>query len=271
MILSVIIPTYNSSAVIGRALDSILRQTFTDWEVLVMDGDSEDDTVSIAQSYNDNRIRIFSEPDKGIYDAMNKGIEKSKGEWLYFLGSDDYLLNDKVLDAVFSKEIESYDVVYGDVESTRLDERNFGEWKIKDIEFNRCHQCVFYKRSFFEKVGLYNIRYRVLADYDMNLNWLLSSKVTSKYIQSKIAYFSDGGFSNSCYDESFYNEYSLKIIRLGFWKLPISQRLLYLKKVVDIYPHKTIRCVYYPLFYLTLLEKKCVDFVKCKMRKSSFK
>ena len=89
MKLSIIIPTFNSANTLRRALDSIIGQTLNDLEVLIMDGVSTDQTLDIAKTYNDNRIRIFSEPDNGVYDAMNKGIDKASGEWLYFLGSDD--------------------------------------------------------------------------------------------------------------------------------------------------------------------------------------
>lgn len=105
MKLSIIIPTYNSASVLPRALDSIICQTFTNWEVLIMDGISTDDTLKMAQSYNDSRIRIYSEPDNGIYDAMNKGINKANGEWLYFLGSDDCLFSKDVLSNIFNHNI----------------------------------------------------------------------------------------------------------------------------------------------------------------------
>ena len=87
--LSIINPTFNSAKTLSRCLDSVISQSFTDWEVLMMDGVSNDDTIKIASSYQDSRIRIYSEPDKGIYDAMNKGIDKAHGEWLYFIDSDD--------------------------------------------------------------------------------------------------------------------------------------------------------------------------------------
>ncbi len=77
---SIIIPTYNSAKTIKRCLDSIVAQTYKDYEVLVMDGVSKDGTLEIARSYSDSHIRIYSEPDKGIYDAKNKGIHKSKGD-----------------------------------------------------------------------------------------------------------------------------------------------------------------------------------------------
>ena len=147
--ISIIVPVYNVEDYLRQCLDSIVAQTFTDWEVLLMDGASTDNTLKIAQSYNDNRIHIYSEPDKGIYDAMNKGIKKAKGEWLYFLGSDDWLLTPETLSSVFSMDINSYDIVYGDVESVQLVPEHSGEWSLSTIDYNRCHQCIFYKKKVF--------------------------------------------------------------------------------------------------------------------------
>ena len=148
MKLSIIIPTYNSASVLPKALESIVGQTFTDWEVLVMDGVSTDDTLKVAKSYNDSRIRIYSEPDKGIYDAMNKGIKKAHGEWLYFLGSDDWLMNENALSDVFVQgALEGYDVVYGEVEAPHLASDHSGEWTLQTLDRNRCHQAIFYRRS----------------------------------------------------------------------------------------------------------------------------
>ncbi|MBP5724119.1 MAG: glycosyltransferase [Bacteroidales bacterium] len=101
MKLSIIIPTYNSSKIIGRALDSIVNQTMQDFEVLVMDGASTDNTGEIVASYNDERIKFYSEPDKGIYDAMTKGITKAQGESLYFISIDDWLINNNEFRSLF--------------------------------------------------------------------------------------------------------------------------------------------------------------------------
>lgn len=214
MKLSIIIPTFNSEAVLGRALDSIVCQTFADWEVLIMDGVSTDDTLKIAQSYNDSRIRIYSGPDKGIYDAMNKGIKKAQGEWLYFLGSDDWLINPETLGSVFSMDIDSYDVVYGDVESVQLVPEHGGEWSLSTIEYNRCHQGIFYKRKVFKELGFYNLDYPVLADFDLNLKWFFSKKLINKYIPITVAHYSEGGFSYDQSDIAFNKNLScLKLIR----------------------------------------------------------
>ena len=198
MKLSIIIPTYNSASVLPKALDSIVGQTFGDWEVLIMDGVSTDDTLKVAQSYNDSRIRINSEPDKGIYDAMNKGIGKARGEWLYFLGSDDWLLNDNVLHDVFAQDTDSYDVVYGEVEAPHLASNHSGEWTLQTIDRNRCHQAILYRRQVIRRLGGYNTKYKIWADYDLNLKWFFDRKVKKKHIPTVIAHYAEGGYSSVC-------------------------------------------------------------------------
>ena len=129
---SIIIPTFNSACHIKSCLNSIVCQNYLDWEVLIMDGVSKDDTVKIAESYSDSRIHVYSEPDKGIYDAMNKGIKKAQGEWLYFLGSDDWLVDNEVLANVSNQLSHDLDVFYGDVDAPHLPPRHKGEWMIED-------------------------------------------------------------------------------------------------------------------------------------------
>src|SRR5688572_23331397 len=97
---SIIIPTLNSEAHIRRSLESVLHQSFPNFEILIVDGLSVDQTLSIVQQENDARITTYSEKDHGIYDAMNKGITLAKGKWLYFLGSDDVLYDNNVFQDV---------------------------------------------------------------------------------------------------------------------------------------------------------------------------
>lgn len=199
MKLSIIIPTYNSASVLPKALDSIVGQTFTDWEVLIMDGVSTDDTLTVARSYHDSRIRIFSEPDKGIYDAMNKGIKKAHGEWLYFLGSDDWLLNENVLSEIIVQNgLDGYDVVYGEVEAPHLASNHSGEWTLQTLDRNRCHQAILYRNKTIRRLGSYNTKYKIWADYDLNLKWFFNKKVKKKHIPTVIAHYSEGGYSSIC-------------------------------------------------------------------------
>lgn len=219
MKLSVIIPTFNSKAYINRALESVICQTNRDWEVLVMDGVSKDNTLEIVQSYHDDRITVYSEPDKGIYDAMNKGIKKASGEWVYFLGSDDYLLDSDVLNQMLSNA-DGIDVVYGDVQSTHLPAEHVGEWRDDTLCYNRCHQAIFYRRSVFDKIGLYPLKYHICADHYVNLRLFLNKKYCLQYKPVEVAYHSAGGTSTTETDTAFYNDMDRLIVRYGLFTLP---------------------------------------------------
>ena len=231
MELSVIIPTFNSGKVIRRCLESILSQTFKDFEVLVMDGGSADATAEIVQSFGDKRVLLFSEPDKGIYDAMNKGIIASSGKWLYFLGSDDYLLGPDVFSRVFVPDNQVYDVLYGDVEASCLPPYFQGEWTMETISYNRCHQAIFYRKTVFEKLGHYDLRYKVYADMDMNLKWFFSPDLSSKYIPVTIAHYSEGGFSATHKDDVFLEDLSRKLLDLGRKRMNWEQKRFHAKRV----------------------------------------
>ena len=231
MELTIIIPTYNSASCITRCLDSIVCQTMQDFEVLVMDGVSTDNTSELVKSYNDDRIKFYSEPDKGIYDAMNKGIAKAHGEWLYFIGSDDWLLDNKVLQSVFSLGIDKYDVVYGDVESD-LSEKNKGEWTLYTLEYNRCHQAIFYRKTIFDKIGNYTLKYKIGADHDLNLKWFLNPEINNVFINQKIAHFSTGGFSKEQGDDGFFDDFYINMIRQHFRVIPIGIKISFLEKAI---------------------------------------
>lgn len=222
--ISIIIPTYNSARTLKRCLDSILEQTFTDLEVLLMDGVSKDDTLSIAYSYNDSRIRIYSEPDKGIYDAMNKGILKAKGEWLYFLGSDDYL-NDRMVLSKISKYLHyNVDIVYGEVNCPELNDVYKGAWTFENVWANRCHQAIFYRQTVFSKIGVYNCKYEVWADWDLNHRWYCCPAIKHQYVNIQIAHYSSNGFSASRVDKKYKKVMIYNLLIYGNHVFTISQR-----------------------------------------------
>lgn len=235
MKLSIIIPTYNSASLLKDALNSVLSQTFKDFEVLVMDGGSQDDTVKVAESFVDSRIKVFSEPDRGVYDAMNKGIAKAEGEWLYFLGSDDRLSDDKVLEKVFSAEDKGVDILYGYAEAESLENEQQGEWTIDKMEKNICHQAIFYSRRFFKRLGTYDLKYRIYADWDLNLRWLLSPFINKKYIDIPIATYAPGGLSYNRVDEVFMKDFNKNILRYGFFSLSNAKRMMYLNRYMRQY------------------------------------
>lgn len=213
---SIIIPTYKSSSVIKIALESILDQTYQNFEVLIMDCLSTDGTVDLVKSFEDERIRIFSETDNGIYDAMNKGISKAKGEWIYFLGSDDYLISPSILHEVneFIIKNNATDFVYGNVIWGKSHTVYDGQFNLhKLFERNICHQGIFIKKKIVEELTCFNIIYPVLADYDLNVKIFTNKKYKIQYINKVIAYFEVGG-SSSTISDPFYEE--KKIIKEDF-------------------------------------------------------
>ena len=207
-LISVIIPTFSSAACIETCIESIVNQTFKNFEILIMDNFSTDKTVAIAKSFNDDRIRIYSEPDNGIYDAMNKGIKLSLGEWVYFLGSDDELFDSSVVKKVSSLLLNTFSkLVYGNVciegnAGWAIDQQIYdGEFNLsKILDRNICHQSIFYKRILFEN-SVYNEDFKVCGDYDFNLR--LFSKYQFQFIDLIIARFNGGGTSALEEDENF--------------------------------------------------------------------
>jgi glycosyltransferase involved in cell wall biosynthesis len=227
-VFSLIIPTLNSANTLSSALESIIQQSFIDLEILIMDGLSTDKTLEIIKSYSDFRIVTSSEKDNGIYDAMNKGILKSNGDWLYFMGSDDILYDNNVLAQIYSViQSTNHKVIYGNVRVTG-DAGWASDGTIYDgcflleklLSKNICHQSIFYNRKIFEKIGKYDLKYPVWSDWEFNLRaW---SKYKFKYSDIIVARFKGGSKSYSIQDNSFLLNRSLIIY--NYFKLYLYKR-----------------------------------------------
>ncbi|OQP45456.1 hypothetical protein A4H97_32450 [Niastella yeongjuensis] len=211
-LITIIIPSFNASAFIKGALNSLLQQSFTAFEVLVMDGISKDNTVAIVQDIasRDNRVRISSEKDAGIYDAMNKGVRLAAGEWLYFLGADDALYDATVLEKVAAVLTETdADLVYGNVLMSNLNHWYDGPFDYdKLLRKNISHQAIFYKRKLFSLVESYDLAYKTHADWAFNINCFNQPAVKSQYMNVLVANFSVGGASSQ-HDVPFLREFLL--------------------------------------------------------------
>ena len=119
-IFSIITATYNSEFTISETMESLLSQDFDNFEILIIDGLSTDNTIKIIKSYNDSRINIYSEADKGIYDALNKGITRSIGDIIGFLHSDDTFTNNNILSDIYKSFDSQFDGVYGDLNYVKV-------------------------------------------------------------------------------------------------------------------------------------------------------
>jgi glycosyltransferase involved in cell wall biosynthesis len=195
---SIIVPTLNAMATLGTCLDSIARQTCSDFELILVDGGSMDATLDIANSFAPNlgaRLVIHCGADQGVYDAMNRGVNLAAGTWLLFLGSDDTLYEADTLArvAAFIGEHEPSDLVYGDVIMRSTGSRHAGVFDVDRLLFetNICHQSIFYRRELFAGIGPYNLRYRVWADWDFNIRCFSNPALVTRYMDIVVARYND--------------------------------------------------------------------------------
>ncbi|KZS73141.1 glycosyltransferase [Mycobacterium kansasii] len=208
---SIIIPTLNVASALGVCLESIACQTFRDFELVLVDGGSTDATLDIANSFAPNfgaRLVVRSGNDRGVYDAMNRGVSLASGTWLLFLGADDALYEADTLArvAAFIGEHQPSDLVYGDVLMRSTKFRYGGAFDLDRLLFKRniCHQSIFYRRELFSSIGPYNLRYRSLADWDFNIRCFSNPALVTRHMDVVVARFNElGGLSNTFVDKAF--------------------------------------------------------------------
>jgi glycosyltransferase involved in cell wall biosynthesis len=205
--ITIVTPVYNAVNDIEACILSVAAQSYTDIEHLIVDGASIDGTLEIVKRYAGkySHIKLISEQDDGIYDAMNKGIDQASGEWIYFLGCDDVFYDEKVLEDVFSQDaVDSYDLVYGNVLWGDTGEIYDGKFSLlKLMEKNLCHQSVFYRNTLFEKLGKFDTGYKSWADYIFNIKCFNRNEVRLKYVDKVIAKYGINGFSSITPDQLF--------------------------------------------------------------------
>ena len=205
---SIIVPTFNSSATLQLCLRSILNQKYKSFEILIVDNLSTDYTIDIAQSLCDDRIKIYSQKDDGIYDAMNKGIKHAKGEWLYFLGSDDSLFDNHVLANIYktTKKFRKSKFIFGDVYTSNNYFQNYNNFNYeKLLDMCICHQAIFYHRSLFKDYR-YDLKYKLAADWDFNLK-VFRRENNPYYINLPIARYNLNGASANWSNQEEYIKY----------------------------------------------------------------
>ena len=190
---SVVTVVYNGHEFLERIIESVNSQTYDNIEYIIVDGGSVDGTIDIIKKYADNISKWISELDRGIYDAMNKALKIATGDYLIFMGADDYFWNESVLEKVFS-EIKKNDfregVYYGGVYREKYKKITNKKWSDWDwVRGNICHQCIFYPKSVYTKY-VYDMKYKIGADYAYNLN--LWDKVDFYHIDVIVSYFSFG-------------------------------------------------------------------------------
>lgn len=232
---SVITPTFNAGPKLAATVASVLSQKGASYEYLIIDGGSTDGTLGQLRDLG-AAVSWTSAPDTGIYDAMNKGIRRSAGRFLCFLGAGDRLLPG-VLQAV-SDEIgqRSPDAerrpcfLYGNVRWSIYPRPYDGPFTAFTLlRCNVCHQAIFYERTLFERLGQYDTKYRLFADWEFNLRCFADAGVEKKYVPLVVAEYESGGESDTSLDPVFYRAFP-RLIRqhLGLgYALLAHARFLY--------------------------------------------
>ena len=209
MKISIITVVHNNVENIKDAIDSVHGQTYKNIEHIIIDGLSTDGTVEIVKSYGKKINKFITEKDKGIYDAMNKGIALASGDIIGILNSDDIYFDDNVLEDVVNvfKEKQS-DSIYGDL--IYVEKNNINEvvryWKSSAFKLGSFakgwhppHPTFFAKRSLYHNHGSFDLNMRVSADFDLMLRFLEKNKITTSYIPRVLVKMRTGGESNKSF------------------------------------------------------------------------
>lgn len=202
--ISLITVCFNAEASISRCIESVIGQTFKSYEYIIIDGASTDNTINIIKKYGANINVLVSEPDKGIYDAINKGIRLAKGDIIGILNADDFFADSNALSLIAGAfEQKNIEIVYADLDYINPADKVIRKWRsgeYKTGKFNLGwmppHPTFYCKRNLFEKYGYYSLEYGTAADYELMLRFIHRSKINPFYIKKVLIKMKTGGASN---------------------------------------------------------------------------
>ena len=241
MKVSIITCTYNSAATIADTIKSVNAQTYQNIEHIIVDGLSKDNTLEIVKEFAGERQIIKSEKDNGIYDAFNKGIRMATGDIIGVLNSDDFFTSDTIIEQVvnaFNKG--NIDAVYGDIHFVKPDNLNkcvryyssksFRSWMMR-MGFMFAHPSFYVKREYYENLGLYKTDYKIAADFELLLRFVVKAKIKCKYLPLDFVTMRTGGASTesfkskniinreclrACKENNYYSNIFLMWLRLVY-------------------------------------------------------
>lgn len=202
---TIITVCYNSNKVIKETIKSVLNQTYSNLEYIIIDGKSTDNTMDIVRSYQqifkkkNINYKWISESDKGIYDAMNKGIKLASGEWLNFMNAGDRFYSSKVLENIFNNRIEINDkiLVYGFKYQKNKAVNTLPISALRNGLIMANHQSMFFNKRILGKELIYDLKYHIYGDYELvNRLYLKFGQQKFKYLDLAIAIYEGGGISD---------------------------------------------------------------------------
>ena len=207
MFFSIITATYNSSSTVKQALQSLYNQSFQDYEHIIIDGFSTDNTLNIIEQYKCNQVKVISEPDNGMYDALNKGIKLASGRVIGFLHADDAYSNPDVLRIIHATFQENgTDAVYGDLKYVKKENPSkvLRHWKSNNYNpamlkngWMPPHPTFYVKKSIYDQYGVFDLAMEISSDYEIMMRFLGKFKISASYIPDVLVTMKTGGASNS--------------------------------------------------------------------------
>ena len=212
MKLSIITATYNSERTLRDTMESILNQTFQDFEYIIVDGASKDATLDIIREFEprfQGKMRYLSEPDKGIYDAMNKGFAMATGDVIGILNSDDFFTSEDVLQAVVDGFAGEYvDAVYADIHFVGTDDLTkcvryysssvFRPWMMR-FGMIPAHPSFYCRKAVYDQYGSFDTTYRIAADFEILLRLIFIHRIRTRYVKKDFVTMRLGGASTTGY------------------------------------------------------------------------
>lgn len=204
--ISIITICYNAEKYIESAIKSFQTQDYLNKEYIIIDGKSTDSTINILNTYNDLFDVVISEPDNGLYDALNKGINLASGDVIGILHADDLFFNEKTLSSVANHFNQNQvDALYGDLQYVLSDGKTkYRRWISGPYKKNLFrkgwmppHPTFYVKKEVFQKYGLYNTKFKLAADYELMLRFIEKNKIKVTYLPQFLSLMRVGGASNA--------------------------------------------------------------------------
>lgn len=246
MKISIITATWNRADTIRSTIESILFQEYQDWEHIIVDGASTDNTLEIVEEYRErygDRLKLISEPDKGIYDAMNKGLKIADGNIIGLLNSDDFFADSRTLSRIIDSFTEDIDAIYGDCDIVDFNDithvtrhylnKSFKRWKMR-LGYMPSHPTFYCRNEVYDRFGDFDTSFRIAADFDWLLRTIYIGRIRLRYIPETQTIMRDGGISNGGFaaHKRVMEEHQRSFEKVGLWYSPACEFIRFGHKVL---------------------------------------